>query len=112
VERWNEAVLHEISVRSFRDTDGYGIGDLAGVLEKLGYVAELGVDAVWLTPTHPSTLSADSPAVAVGDRTGAWRSRRGKAASCPRPRSARRGIRPNRERSRRGRHRPARRSYL
>jgi len=54
MERWSNAVLYEIYVRSFRDTDADGIGDLPGVLEKLGYVAELGVDAVWLTPIHPS----------------------------------------------------------
>jgi glycosidase len=54
VPRWDEIVLYEIYVRSFRDTDGDGVGDLPGVLEKLGYVAALGVDAVWLTPIHPS----------------------------------------------------------
>jgi alpha-glucosidase len=41
-------------VRSFRDSDGDGVADLPGVLERLDYLAELGVDAVWLTPIHPS----------------------------------------------------------
>jgi alpha-glucosidase len=50
----DEAVLYEIYVRSFRDTDGDGVGDLAGILQTLGYVADLGADALWLTPIHPS----------------------------------------------------------
>ena len=41
-------------MRSFRDTDGDGIGDLAGVTESLPYVRDLGVDALWLSPIHPS----------------------------------------------------------
>jgi alpha-glucosidase len=41
-------------VRSFRDSDGDGIGDLAGVTESLPYVRDLGVDALWLSPIHPS----------------------------------------------------------
>src|SRR3954471_11279507 len=51
---WREAVLYEIYVRSFRDTNGDGVGDLPGVLERLDYVARLGADAIWLTPIHPS----------------------------------------------------------
>jgi glycosidase len=51
---WEEAVIYEVYVRSFRDSNGDGVGDLPGVLEKLGYLAELGVDALWLTPIHPS----------------------------------------------------------
>ena len=51
---WREAVVYELYVRPFRDADGDGVGDLPGVFEKLGYLTELGVDAVWLTPIHPS----------------------------------------------------------
>ena len=51
---WQETVIYEVYVRSFHDSDGDGVGDLAGVLERLDYLAELGVDAVWLTPIHPS----------------------------------------------------------
>ena len=45
---------YEIFVYSFYDTDGDGIGDLAGVNEKLDYIAGLGFDAIWLMPIHPS----------------------------------------------------------
>ena len=42
---WQETVVYEVYVRSFRDADGDGVGDLPGVLEGLGYLAALGVDA-------------------------------------------------------------------
>jgi alpha-glucosidase len=51
---WRELVLYEIYVRSFRDSDGDGIGDLPGLIQKLPYLSDLGVDALWLTPIHPS----------------------------------------------------------
>jgi alpha-glucosidase len=51
---WRDAVVYEIYVRSFADGDGDGLGDLAGIRSRLGYLAELGVDAVWLTPFYPS----------------------------------------------------------
>jgi alpha-glucosidase len=47
---WRNAVCYEVYVRSFADSDGDGIGDLTGVRSRLPYLAELGVDAVWLTP--------------------------------------------------------------
>ena len=51
---WRNAVGYEVYIRSFLDTNGDGVGDLAGVSAKLGYLADLGVDAVWLTPFFPS----------------------------------------------------------
>ena len=51
---WNQAVIYEIYVRSFHDASGDGVGDLSGVLARLDHVRELGADAVWLTPIHPS----------------------------------------------------------
>lgn len=51
---WRDAVLYQIYLRSFRDTNGDGVGDLPGVIEKLEHLAWLGVDAVWLSPVHPS----------------------------------------------------------
>ena len=53
-EWWRGAVLYEAYVRSFLDSDGDGIGDLRGVIEKLDYIAGLGVDALWLSPFYPS----------------------------------------------------------
>jgi alpha-amylase len=51
---WKEAVFYEIFVRSFNDTDGNGIGDFNGITQKLDYLQELGVNAIWLMPIHPS----------------------------------------------------------
>jgi alpha-glucosidase len=51
---WKNAVLYEIYPRSFQDSNGDGIGDLKGITERLDYLKELGVDAIWLTPVYPS----------------------------------------------------------
>ena len=44
-------------LRSFADTDGDGIGDLTGVIDRLDHLSVLGVDLLWLTPFHPSPLA-------------------------------------------------------
>ena len=54
---WEDAVVYQVYPRSFADTNGDGIGDLNGVRSKLPYLAELGVDAIWLTPFYPSPLA-------------------------------------------------------
>ena len=51
---WRGAVGYEIYVRSFADSNGDGLGDLAGITSRLDYLSWLGVDAVWLTPFYPS----------------------------------------------------------
>lgn len=51
---WKEAVFYQIYPRSFYDTNGDGIGDLRGIIEKLDYLKELGVDALWLSPIYDS----------------------------------------------------------
>ena len=51
---WSDAVVYQVYPRSFADTDGDGIGDLPGIIGKLDYLAELGVDVVWLSPAYPS----------------------------------------------------------
>lgn len=51
---WRDAVVYQIYVRSFSDANGDGRGDLAGVIDRLDHLAELSVDAIWLTPCYPS----------------------------------------------------------
>ena len=53
-EWWKEAVVYQIYPRSFRDTNGDGIGDLKGIIEKLDYIKSLHVDVVWLNPIYQS----------------------------------------------------------
>jgi len=56
---WKEAVLYELYVRAFRDANGDGHGDLRGVIERLPYLRDLGVDVIWLLPLSPSPLRDD-----------------------------------------------------
>lgn len=51
---WKEAVIYQIYPRSFKDSNGDGIGDLKGIYEKLDYIKSLGVDVVWLNPIYAS----------------------------------------------------------
>lgn len=51
---WKEATVYQIYPRSFKDSDGDGVGDLKGIISKLDYVKSLGIDAVWLNPVYAS----------------------------------------------------------
>jgi alpha-glucosidase len=53
---WRGAVIYQIYPRSFSDSNGDGIGDLAGIVDRLDYVASLGVDAIWLSPFFASPM--------------------------------------------------------
>jgi alpha-glucosidase len=54
---WEHAVFYEVYIRSFADGDGDGVGDLIGLREQLPYLADLGVDALWLTPFYRSPMA-------------------------------------------------------
>jgi alpha-glucosidase len=54
---WQHSVVYEIYPRSFQDSNGDGIGDLAGILARLDYLVQLGVDAVWISPIYPSPMA-------------------------------------------------------
>ena len=54
---WNEKVAYQIYPKSFYDTNGDGIGDLRGVIEKLDYLKDLGIDIIWLSPCYRSPLA-------------------------------------------------------
>lgn len=51
---WKEAIIYQIYPRSFKDSDGDGVGDLKGILSKLDYIRSLGVTAIWLNPIYTS----------------------------------------------------------
>ncbi|WP_030319988.1 glycoside hydrolase family 13 protein [Streptomyces sp. NRRL B-3229] len=54
---WRQAVVYQVYPRSFADADGDGLGDIRGVTERLGHLAALGADALWLSPFYPSELA-------------------------------------------------------
>lgn len=56
---YKDAVFYEAPVRAYRDSNGDGIGDLAGLTQKLDYLSELGIDCIWLNPIYPSPLKDD-----------------------------------------------------
>jgi maltose alpha-D-glucosyltransferase/alpha-amylase len=58
-EWYKDAVIYELHVRAFADSDGDGIGDFAGLTQKLDYLKDLGVTAIWLLPFYPSPLLDD-----------------------------------------------------
>ena len=54
---WKEAVVYQIYPASFKDSNGDGLGDLPGVISKIGYLHSLGVDVVWICPMFDSPVS-------------------------------------------------------
>jgi alpha-glucosidase len=54
---WQTSIIYQIYPRSFQDSDGDGVGDLNGILQRLDYLAWLGIDAIWLSPIFPSPMA-------------------------------------------------------
>ena len=53
---WRDGIIYQIYPRSFADSNNDGIGDLPGITNKLDYLDDLGVDAIWLSPIYPSPM--------------------------------------------------------
>jgi glycosidase len=53
---WERGIIYQVYPRSFMDGNGDGIGDLAGIRQKLDYLEWLGVDAIWISPIYPSPM--------------------------------------------------------
>jgi len=56
---YKDAIIYELHIKAFRDSNGDGIGDFRGIVEKLDYLQELGVTAIWVLPFYPSPLKDD-----------------------------------------------------
>ena len=81
---WEDAVVYEVYPRSFADADGDGVGDLPGLRSRLEYLADLGADAIWLTPFYPSPLADGGYDVSDTSTTAASRTGTGATRTCPR----------------------------
>jgi maltose alpha-D-glucosyltransferase/alpha-amylase len=51
---YKDAIIYELHIKAFHDSNGDGIGDFGGLLEKLDYLQDLGVTAIWVLPFYPS----------------------------------------------------------
>ena len=60
---WSNAVVYQIYPRSFQDTNGDGFGDLKGITSRLDYLADLGVDVLWLSPVYKTTTAMTFPTI-------------------------------------------------
>src|SRR5213082_178734 len=56
---YKDAIIYELHVKTFHDSDADGIGDFRGLIEKLDYLEELGITTIWLLPFYPSPLKDD-----------------------------------------------------
>src|SRR5688572_31650003 len=56
---YKDAIIYQLHVKAFNDSTNDGVGDFAGLTEKLDYIADLGVTAIWLLPFYPSPLRDD-----------------------------------------------------
>ncbi len=54
---WGQKIIYQIYPRSFKDSNGDGVGDIQGIIEKLDYLKDLGIDAIWLSPIYPSPMN-------------------------------------------------------
>jgi len=54
---WKHAVFYQVYPRSFMDANGDGVGDLQGIIDRLDYLVELGIDAIWISPIYPSPMA-------------------------------------------------------
>src|SRR5215216_878284 len=54
---WQRGIIYQIYPRSFQDSDGNGVGDLKAIVQRLDYLADLGIDAIWVSPIYPSPMA-------------------------------------------------------
>ena len=80
---WRHGIFYQIYPRSFQDSNGDGIGDLNGIIKRLGYLKELGVQAIWLSPEQCSNERRGCEAEVI--QQSCWRRAAGRAVE---PRAA------------------------
>src|ERR1043165_8428242 len=54
---WQQGIIYQVYPRSFQDSNGDGVGDIRGVIQRISYLKELGITAVWLSPVYPSPMA-------------------------------------------------------
>ena len=75
---YKDAVIYQVHIKSFFDANNDGVGDFPGLIQKLDYIADLGVNAIWLLPFYPSPRRDDGYDIADyrNVHPGIWRSAR------------------------------------